>query len=609
MAQIRAALESTGLFPLPVVNLALGFAIVGVTFALYLRSPLAAVVFGVVFFVGPSIGGGAVWWARGLNSQMTRAANQDLSADGAPLMKMAGIAEPSAMPASLVADSRSGWVNKDAVDPDLVSVIMPVFNAAAFVAEAVESVLGSYGVEVELIIIDDGSTDASMEILERYAAKDSRIFLIQSHRNHGPYFCRNVGLMAARGRYVAFHDSDDRSNPERLVRQLQVLKERKALVSICHAARWRSDWSEALSEPRFASVTMMFERALINEVGFFDSVRWGGDSEYLSRIRAVKGRDSVEIMELELYSLRWHSDCLTAGDAHRAYSERGGRLNLDLSPARKAYENAFVWWHHSEARPFIDFPLRERPFPISREQSSSFFEDLSFRGGMATHPPRESVVRSAIASVSRFLDSIDVYFNGYASPPNWVSEFANVNSHLGPDLQDAGKFDALNGKSGIWFTLDDDISYPVDYVRHMVIQLALAAPKTVVGVHGINFSNPRDFLEGREVFHFREAHIGSSVDALGTGTTVFDSRDFAPAASDFPRKGFCDLYFAGMVHIQEGRLFCVPRRRGWLAELTKPGPESLWVQTVSDRGLAQKVFEESGLSMLYGGRRKPQGAG
>lgn len=481
---------------------------------------------------------------------------------------------------------------------NLISVVMPVFNAEDFVKEAVESALKSQGVAIELVIVDDGSSDATPEIVRELAAGDGRIRFIQSHRNHGPYFCRNIGLLAARGRYVAFHDADDRHDSKRLRAQLEDLQRGRAAVSICHAARWSQDWSKTLSEPRFASVTMMFDRSLIAEVGFFDSVRWGGDSEFIARVKALKGRQAISIIEAELYSLRWHNNCLTAHDDHRAYVERNGRLDLNLSPARKAYEAAFTSWHDSTDRPHIDFPLRERPFAIPKEQSSSFFQGLAFVGGMATHPPREDVARTAVASVADSLDSIEVYFNSYESPPEWAYKFANLNPKMGEDLQDVGKFAALEGKSGLWFTFDDDISYPPDYVRSMAIALALSPSKTVVGVHGIRFSNTRNFLEGRKVHHFREAHTGSSVDALGTGTTAFDSREFAPTLDDFPRQGFCDLYFAGFVHQKGGNLFCVPRSNGWLIELIKPGPEALWTQTVSQWALAQEVFEESGLGRL-----------
>lgn len=99
--------------------------------------------------------------------------------------------------------------------PD-VSVIMPTWNAAGYVAETVESVLASQHVELELIIVDDASTDNTVAVLKRLARKDPRIRLAQAKKNCGPSLARNSALQRATGRYVAVVDSDDRIAVNRL---------------------------------------------------------------------------------------------------------------------------------------------------------------------------------------------------------------------------------------------------------------------------------------------------------------------------------------------------------------------------------------------------------
>jgi glycosyltransferase involved in cell wall biosynthesis len=89
---------------------------------------------------------------------------------------------------------------------ELVSIIMPVFNAEAFVAEAIESVLSQTYPHWELIIVDDGSTDASSTILSRYT--DSRILILRQ-KNKGEGGARNTGLEVAQGTYIGFLDADD----------------------------------------------------------------------------------------------------------------------------------------------------------------------------------------------------------------------------------------------------------------------------------------------------------------------------------------------------------------------------------------------------------------
>ena len=97
----------------------------------------------------------------------------------------------------------------DDIKQQLVSVVMPCYNAASFVAEAISSVLQQTYPHVEVIVVDDGSDDASPEIIKNLAeTQPDRITLM--HQDHkGPYPARNLGLRYARGNYIAFLDADD----------------------------------------------------------------------------------------------------------------------------------------------------------------------------------------------------------------------------------------------------------------------------------------------------------------------------------------------------------------------------------------------------------------
>lgn len=108
------------------------------------------------------------------------------------------------------------------VDAPRVSVVLPVFNAEQFVAEAVQSILDQTFPDFELIVIDDGSTDGSPAILESLAAKDVRI-IIRRQNNSGLVESLNRGCASARGQYIARMDADDISSPERLRSQVKYL--------------------------------------------------------------------------------------------------------------------------------------------------------------------------------------------------------------------------------------------------------------------------------------------------------------------------------------------------------------------------------------------------
>jgi len=100
----------------------------------------------------------------------------------------------------------------------LVSVVIPCYNASRFIAESIESVLAQTHENLELIVVDDGSTDNSREIVHGFGA---RVRSEPLPRNQGVNFARNRGVDAARGEFVQFVDSDDLLRPEKIARSLE----------------------------------------------------------------------------------------------------------------------------------------------------------------------------------------------------------------------------------------------------------------------------------------------------------------------------------------------------------------------------------------------------
>lgn len=108
--------------------------------------------------------------------------------------------------------------------PPQVSVLMPVYNGERYLRAAMDSVLNQTFTDFEFIIIDDGSTDDTRDILAEYAARDARIRLAHNETNLGITASLNKGLRLARGGFVARQDADDLSLPERLARQVALLR-------------------------------------------------------------------------------------------------------------------------------------------------------------------------------------------------------------------------------------------------------------------------------------------------------------------------------------------------------------------------------------------------
>lgn len=123
-----------------------------------------------------------------------------------------------------------------------VSVIIPVYNAKRYLRECLDSVLGQTLKSIEVICVDDGSTDGSLKIIEEYAEKDSRIKIIKQ-KNLFAGAARNNGMKAASGKYYAFWDADDRFEPKALEILFDRCEKKRADICLCGAYVF-SDGSE-----------------------------------------------------------------------------------------------------------------------------------------------------------------------------------------------------------------------------------------------------------------------------------------------------------------------------------------------------------------------------
>lgn len=110
-----------------------------------------------------------------------------------------------------------------------VSIITPCYNGARYIAETIESVLAQDYTDWEMIIVNDGSTDDSQQIIEKYASSDDRIISV-NQKNGGSANARNHGIRLATGRYICLLDSDDLWYPQFLSEQLAFLHEKNAAV-------------------------------------------------------------------------------------------------------------------------------------------------------------------------------------------------------------------------------------------------------------------------------------------------------------------------------------------------------------------------------------------
>ena len=116
----------------------------------------------------------------------------------------------------------------------LVSVIIPTYNREDSIEQSVRSVMNQTYRNLEIIVVDDGSTDGTAIVVDRLTEEDSRIrYIVNTSDIHGPSAARNFGINAALGKYIAFNDSDDQFREKKIQSQLQQLLDDDADINFC----------------------------------------------------------------------------------------------------------------------------------------------------------------------------------------------------------------------------------------------------------------------------------------------------------------------------------------------------------------------------------------
>lgn len=147
--------------------------------------------------------------------------------------------------------------------PPIVSVVVPVFNAELFLAEAIDSTLNQTFDDFELIAVDDQSTDRSLEILREYEQQDARVRVI-ARPHSGIVGTRNHGIEVARGTYVAALDNDDAMYPERLTEQVKFLEQHPDCVAVGGTALLVDQEGDPLIERHLPTTADEIEQELLD---------------------------------------------------------------------------------------------------------------------------------------------------------------------------------------------------------------------------------------------------------------------------------------------------------------------------------------------------------
>ncbi|WP_053361536.1 glycosyltransferase family 2 protein [Bacillus sp. FJAT-27251] len=163
----------------------------------------------------------------------------------------------------------------------LVSIITPTYNSSKYIKETILSVKKQIYQNWEMIIVDDASTDHTVEIIEREISLDPRVKLIRLNHNSGPAEARNTAIECSQGRYLAFLDSDDIWLPQKLERQLEFMQENQAGFSFTDyrimnedgevsntvfRVPKRMDYNALLKNTMIGTLTVVLDKKMVGEV-------------------------------------------------------------------------------------------------------------------------------------------------------------------------------------------------------------------------------------------------------------------------------------------------------------------------------------------------------
>lgn len=179
---------------------------------------------------------------------------------------------------------------------ELISIIVPVYNVEKYIEETMDCVRAQTYSDWELLLVEDGSTDKSAALIEAYMQRtgDERIRLIRQPGNLGAAKARNRGLLEAKGRYIAYLDSDDLWVPEKLERELKFMQEKKAAFAFT-GYEFADEQGKGTGKVVRVPQTLTYKQALKNTTIFTTTVMFDTEKidKELLKMPIIKSEDTA----------------------------------------------------------------------------------------------------------------------------------------------------------------------------------------------------------------------------------------------------------------------------------------------------------------------------
>lgn len=215
----------------------------------------------------------------------------------------------------------------DYVDGPKVSVIMPTFCPGPGIRTALRGLLEQTWQNLEIIVVDDASPAEYQHVFSEISGLDSRVGVIHHEHNAGAYVARNTGLAKATGDFITTADDDDWSHPDKIASHVSVmLDDEQTVASMSEHIRTTEqlEFLRVNQSARFLQLnysSLMVRQRIVEEIGTWDTVNRGADSEFLMRLRRYYGSDKVaQIRARPLAFSRVWKGSLTSGEMYRGFT-------------------------------------------------------------------------------------------------------------------------------------------------------------------------------------------------------------------------------------------------------------------------------------------------
>ena len=237
-------------------------------------------------------------------------------------------------------------VEVEKLEEDLVSIIMPSYNASNYIEAAINSVQRQIYDKWELIIVDDCSTDNTVDIVQNI--NDDRIRLYKNEKNSGAAISRNKALREARGRWIAFLDSDDVWVPEKLEKQLRIMKEHNyAFTYTDYRIQLNGEWLPYINTAPncitkkkmydycyFSTITVMYDQSKVGLIQIADLKK---NNDYAMWLKAVEKVKCYRLPECLSYYIK-HDGSISSGNKFKLIKWHYllFRKGMDMNPVLSA---------------------------------------------------------------------------------------------------------------------------------------------------------------------------------------------------------------------------------------------------------------------------------